>query len=287
MEKGDLAGARNELDRAVKLDPQSFEANMQLLVVYRRTHDPKAAAQAEVVKKLEATRSKRAELALRTVEARPIVSSPEADSFVSAMAFIKKGDDEHARAILADLWAKHPDKAIYIYWLGRIDYDQRRYQEAVAKLRKAAELDPSSARIQDSLGNALDMQGLMDQALATFQRSVELNRKIPHPSPWPPHDLGYLLLRMEKFTEAEAALRESLRYDPKMAQTHYYLGRTLEKEGRDQDAIEEYKQAVSGDKISTEACYSLATLYRKLHRDADATAMFAEYKKRKQSTTAN
>lgn len=285
MQKGDLSAARAELDRAIKLDPQSFEANMQLLVVFRRTHDPKAAAQAELVKKLDATRSKRAELALRTVEARPIVSSPEADSFVSAMAFIKKGDDERARAILADLWAKHPDKPIYVYWLGRIDYDQRRYQEAVTKLRKAADLDPTSARIQDSLGNALDMQGLLDQALAAFQKSVELNRRIPHPSAWPPHDLGYLLLRMDKFKDAEAALRESLRYDPKLAQSHYYLGRTLEKEGRDQEAIEEYQQAVAGDRTSTDSCYSLALLYRRLHRDADANAMLTEYKKRKQGTS--
>jgi tetratricopeptide (TPR) repeat protein len=281
MQQGDLAKARTELNRAVQLDPQSFQANMQLLVVYRRTHDPRAAAQAETVKKLDESRSKRAELALRTVEARPVVSTSESDRFVSAMALIKSGDDEKARALLAGLSADYPEKPIYVYWLGRIDYDQRRYQEAVTKLRKAAELDPKSARIQDAIGNALDMQGLRDQALATFQHSAELNRSDPHPSPWPPHDLGYLLLRMERWKEAEAALRESLRYDSKMAQTHYYLGRTLEKQGQDEGAIAEYKQAVSGDKTSSDACYSLATLYRKLHRDADAAAMFAEYKKRK------
>lgn len=281
MEKGDLTQAHTELDRAVQLDPHSFQANMQLLVVYRRTHDPRAAAQAELVKTLDEARSKRAELALRTVEARPVVSSSESDRFVSAMALVKSGDDEKARALLAGLATEYPEKAIYTYWLGRIDYDQRRYQEAVTKLRKAAELDPKSARIQDSLGNALDMQGLMDQALATFQHSVELNRSDSHPSPWPPHDLGYLLLRMEKFKEAEAALRESLRYEPKMAQTHYYLGRTLEKQEQNEGAIEEYKQAISGDKTSPDACYSLATLYRKLHRDNEAADMFAEYKRRK------
>ena len=281
MEKGDLPKARAELDRAVRLDPQSFEANMQLLVVYRRTHDPLATKQAEVVKALDANRSKRAELALRTVEARPVASSPEADSFVSAMNLVRSGDDERARAVLADLWAQHPDKAIYIYWLGRIDYDQRRYQEAVVKLRKAAELDPRSARIQDSLGNALDMQGLMDQALSTFQHAAELNRDDSHPSPWPPHDLGYLLLRMNKFKEAEQALRESLGYDPKMAQTHYYLARTLEKEGRDAEAVNEYKEAVAGDATSADFCYSLAMLYRKMGREAEAAAMFAEYRKRK------
>lgn len=71
MRKGRLADARAELDRAIQLDPQSFEANMQLLVVYRRTRDPRAAAQAARVKQLDESRSKRAELALRTIEVRP------------------------------------------------------------------------------------------------------------------------------------------------------------------------------------------------------------------------
>src|SRR6185437_10480948 len=103
MVKKDLPEAEAELDRAIRLDPKSFEANMQLLVVYRRLHDPRAEKQAELVKKLDASRSKRAELALRTVEARSVVSSSESDRFVAAMAFIKSGDDAKARAILADL----------------------------------------------------------------------------------------------------------------------------------------------------------------------------------------
>lgn len=281
MREGKLDEARAELDRAIQLDPNSFEANMQLLVVYKRTRDPRAGAQAAVVKNVDASRSKRAELALRTVEARPVAPSAEAANFMDAMELVKAGKDDQARSLLMDLSTKHPDKPIYIYWLGRLDYDQRRYQEAVAKLRKAAELDPTSARIQDSLGNALDMQGLTDQALATFKHAVELNHSLAHPSPWPPHDLGYLLLRMERLKEAEASLRESLRYDPKLAQTHWYLGRTLEKQGQDTEAIKEYKQAVSADPASADACYSLAMLYRKLHREPDAQAMFAEYKRRK------
>ncbi len=63
--------ARQELDRALQLDPSSFQANERLLVLYRRTHDPLADKQAEVLRKLDAERSKRAELMLRTIEVRP------------------------------------------------------------------------------------------------------------------------------------------------------------------------------------------------------------------------
>lgn len=66
-----LTGARRELDEALRLDPESFEANEQMLVLYRRTRDAAAGKQAELLKKLDADRSKRAELMVRTVEFRP------------------------------------------------------------------------------------------------------------------------------------------------------------------------------------------------------------------------
>jgi tetratricopeptide (TPR) repeat protein len=220
-------------------------------------------------------------------EAAKLAPLTDSDSFTLAMAWVNLGDDVHARALLAGLAEKHPQRAIYIYWLGRLDYYQRHYEDAVAKLGKAAELDPKSSRAWDSLGLAFDMQGQLEQALGAFEKAANLNREQAHPSPWPPHDLGYLLLRMNKSRDAEAALRESLRYDPKLAQAHYHLGRTLEKEGRETKAIDEYVAAVSDDTQASDACYSLAMLYRKLHRDVEANAMFTEFKKRKQAVASS
>ena len=71
MMRGEMAVAHSELEEAVRLSPQSFQANEQLLVLYRRTHDPRAAGQEETLKKLDEERSKRAELMLRTLEMRP------------------------------------------------------------------------------------------------------------------------------------------------------------------------------------------------------------------------
>lgn len=71
MLRGDLEGAQAELDRALQLDPRSFQANSQRLVLYKRTHNPRADKQAQFVKELDEDRSKRAELMLRTIEVRP------------------------------------------------------------------------------------------------------------------------------------------------------------------------------------------------------------------------
>jgi tetratricopeptide (TPR) repeat protein len=71
MQEAELQRAHSELDCALKLDPHSFQANNQLLVLYKRTHDPRADQQQQVLAKLDEERSRRAELMLRTVEFRP------------------------------------------------------------------------------------------------------------------------------------------------------------------------------------------------------------------------
>jgi tetratricopeptide (TPR) repeat protein len=217
-------------------------------------------------------------------EAAKLAPLRDSDTFTLAMALVNLGADEQARSVLAGLATRYPERAIYVYWLGRLDYHQRRYAEAVEKLRKASQLDPKSARIWDSLGLAFDMQSLMEQALGALQTAVSLNRTQAHPSPWPPNDFGALLLRMGKWNNAEQAFRESLRYDPKLAQAHYHLGRALEKQGKETEAVDEYLTAVSGDPQAADACYSLAMLYRKLHRNLEANAMFAELKRRKEAS---
>jgi len=206
----------------------------------------------------------------------------ERDRFTLAMSLANLGDTEAARTELVTLNRLRPEQPLYLYWLARLDYYQRRYDDAITKLRRVLELDPKSSRAEDNLGLALDMSGHPEDAQAEFAKAVALNRNLPQPSPWPPHNLGYLLLRLEKLDDSEKALRESLRYDHGLAQSHYYLARVLEKQGRDAPAIEEYRTAISLDPSPAEPYYSVGLLYRRLNRTREADAAFAEYKKHKE-----
>ena len=205
----------------------------------------------------------------------------EPDRFTWAMALINLGDGNAAREQLKHLNEGQPDHPLYLYWLARIDYDQRLYADAVAKLKRVIGLDPESARAYDSLGLALDMMGQPENAHAAFLRAVDLNRKLGSPSCWPPHDLGALLLRLQQLKEAEDALRESLRYDATFAMAHYHLGRTLEAEGRDTEAMAEYRAATTHAPVVVEAFYSLGLLCRRHGLEAEAGTAFAEYKRGK------
>jgi tetratricopeptide (TPR) repeat protein len=205
----------------------------------------------------------------------------ESDRFTWAMALVDLGRADAAREQIAMLNGRHPDRPLYLYWLGRIDYYQRRYVEAVEKLKRVILLDPTSARGYDALGLSFDMLGQPEDARAAFGKAVDLNRKLAQPSAWPPHNLGTLLLRLQQPKEAESALREALQYNPRFPEAHYHLARALEAEGRDNDAIGEYQVAVSLDKGLIEPLYSLGLLYRRQGRKAEADAAFAEYRTRK------
>jgi tetratricopeptide (TPR) repeat protein len=203
------------------------------------------------------------------------------DRFTLAMALVNLGDVKGSRAELTRLNESHPDQTIYLYWLARLDYGQRLYDEAVEKLNKVIRLDPDSVRGYDNLGLSFDMMGLTDEAQGAFAKAVALNRKLPAPSPWPPHNLGYLLLRLQRYQEAEENLREALKYDPQFALAHYHLGRVLESEGQDDAAIVEYKSAAALDAKIAEPLYSLGRLYLRHGRTAEAESVLAEYKRRK------
>ena len=248
--------------------------------------EPKGAMRADIISlrgALAFVRGDMKEAASDFAAADAMARLSDRDSFTQAMAYVSLGEREPARGVLGRLARTYPERSLYVYWLGRLDFDEHRYEEASIKLQNAARLNPASVRVWDSLGLTFDMQGNDDGARTAFERSVELNRTAQHPSPWPPHDFGCWLMRMNRLVDAETAFREALHYDANFPQAHYHLGRTLDKQGRDTEALNEYLTAVRSDPASPEFCYSLAILYRKLHRESDATAMFAEYRRRRQA----
>ena len=225
------------------------------------------------------------------------------DRFTLSMALVDLGDVKASRTELTSLNERHPDQPIYLYWLARLDYGQRLYDDAVEKFKRVTSMDPASVRGYDNLGLTYDMMGLTEEAQTAFAKAAALNRKLPAPSPWPPHNLGYVQLRLQQFDAAEANLREALKYDPKFALAHYHLARVLDTEGRDNGrenqtrdnqgrdnqgrndaAIEEYKTAADLDVKLAAPLYSLGLLYRRQGREAEAASALAEYRRRKALT---
>src|SRR2546426_2291662 len=63
--------AEKELLRALDIDPNNYTANLNLMILYQRTKDPRAEAQAGRFEEVKKRRAERAKEFLRTIEVRP------------------------------------------------------------------------------------------------------------------------------------------------------------------------------------------------------------------------
>jgi len=130
-------------------------------------------------------------------------------------------------------------------------------------LKVAASLDPHFSRAYDLLGLCYEALAEPEKALSEFQQAVTLNRQEPHPSPWPPFDLGEHFYKLGQLDQAETFIKESLSYEPTFAKAHFQLGLLHEKLGHNDLAIKELRTAVDLDRRAPEPYYALARILRK------------------------
>jgi tetratricopeptide (TPR) repeat protein len=221
-------------------------------------------------------------IALKKAEA--VSPLGERDRFTLALSYIIMKHPDWARPELEKLAGQNPRSPLYPYWLGRLDYDAMQYQAAVAQLRKALDLDPTFMKAYDNLGLSYEGLGEYDEAIGVYQQAVTLNRQQPHPSPWPPLNLGTLLVKLGRASQAESSLQESLRYDPKFPKAHYQLGLLLEKQNKGDAAIHELTLATENDPNYPEPYFALGRMYDRRGEKAKAQAALAAFRKLKKES---
>ncbi len=204
------------------------------------------------------------------------------DRFSLAMAYVAMKRRDWARAELTRLAAQQPSNPLFIYWLGRLDYDDARYDDAALKLRKAIALDPKNARAYDNLGLNLEASGHLDDAAASYREAMRLNREQGAPSAWPALNLGTLALKQGHLEEARQALEEALRLDALSAQAHYRMGILCEQE-RKSCALPELRQAGQLDPTYGDPWWALSRILRRDGQVAEADRALAVFQKLKSS----
>jgi len=71
LKEKDYPGAMENLQKAMGIDPDNYTANLNLLILYQRTQDPKADEQAKQFEHVRQERAQRAKEFLRTIQVRP------------------------------------------------------------------------------------------------------------------------------------------------------------------------------------------------------------------------
>lgn len=127
--------------------------------------------------------------------------------------------------------------------LSRVFIEQKRYDDALARLSSAAEIDPDSTEVQRLLGRTYHTQGKTDEAVSAYRRAIELNEL----DAWSMNNLGLVFLETKRADEALPLLTQATELRPEVPVFHNNLGMALEHTGRFKQAATEYKAALAAD----------------------------------------
>lgn len=196
--------------------------------------------------------------------AEAIAPLDERSRFTLAMAYIKLNRPDWARTELQKLVVSAPEKPLYLYWLARLDYDTQSYTTAIARLQKVIEMDPKMMRAYDTLGLCYEYVAKPEDAIKSYNQAIELNRIQLKPSPWPHVDLAVSLIGVDRLEDAKKNLDQALRYDPRLPQAHYQLGRLLEMQGKFDAALDALTKASEFDQQYPEPHLAMGRIYHRL-----------------------
>ena len=285
---GSLAGLQLEPSRSAELEGSLSRRDYksaETILLEETQRDPTSARTAKVytlLGHLLFLDGQYLNSAIAWKKAEAIAPLDDQSRFSLAMAYLRLNRPDWGRDELQRLSQGDPQNPLYLYWLAKLDYDARAYTPAISRLRRVIELDPNMMRAYNNLGLCFDALGQFDEAIQSFTRAIDLNRRQKRPSPWPPLNLAVSLISLNRLDEAIARLHEALTYNPKFPQAHYQLGLVLEKEGKYKEAIVPLQQAIELDPLYPEPHYTLGRIYQRQGKREEAQEQIEKFKKLRQ-----
>jgi Flp pilus assembly protein TadD len=148
------------------------------------------------------------------------------------------------------------ERAKIHYNLGNALDRQGRLPEAIGHLERAVQFQPDYAKARDNLAVALWQTGRSEDAVGQWEETVRINPGYATAQ----YNLGFALQQMGRLKEATALYEQALQINPNNASAHYNLGVVLAQRGRTQEARAHLEQALRIRPDDADAQNALARL---------------------------
>ncbi len=254
LQRGDLAGARQALERSLQIYPEFSDGHNSLGAVLERQGEIDAALLAYQTAIDLSPDYRPPHLSLGFLYIRKGMTSDALGEFRRvaqlgafrvdefnrlAKGFFLVGSLGEARQSLEKASYYTPDSFVLRNNLGLIYLRQGRWEDAQRELEVAARLMPNSPEVQMNLGRVFAARGLLAQAEAALKASLKIQPVNPNALNF----LGLVLADQGRLADAEKVLEAAIRLRPEGPDGHYNLGVVLEKQGRLLDAQREFEAA--------------------------------------------
>jgi tetratricopeptide (TPR) repeat protein len=191
---------------------------------------------------------------------------------LSVVTWQRNGDYAAAESIWRAALVARPASGTACINLGNVLLAEGRAEEALAEYQRAVQLWPDDYRAHYNLGRGLLAADEIAAALQAFAESLRLE-----PSRAELHnEQGVALARAGRLDEAEAAFRRALVLDPARAISWTNLGLALTKQKRWADAEAAYRRALELDPWHVTTRQNFASLLLDRQRYAEAEALCRE-----------
>lgn len=161
------------------------------------------------------------------------------------LPLLQGGRIEQAIPHLEDLNKTYPTHPVVLYNLGLAYLHVKQFDEAVIRLKRAVQIEPTLSNAWIGIGNAYLFMRKGDQAIDAFQEALKIS-----PDDGNAHrNLGGLLVGAGEMDQALDHLRKAFALLPKDPQTLYGLAFALEKVNNfqaNEEADELYRQLIDG-----------------------------------------
>lgn len=212
----DLPAAREDFERALKLEPTLFAATVGLAALDLQEQKPEA-ARSRMQASLQADpRNHLARLTLADLRLRGGAELAE------------------VKSLLEEGVKLEPQEAALRLQLIELLLNRQSFAEALAAAQQAAAALPNDLRVQDALGRSQALGGEVEQAIRTFRRMADQDQR----SALPHLRLAEAHQRAGRQPAAEAALRKALEIQPDLPVAQQALAALLLSSDRPRETIE-------------------------------------------------
>jgi tetratricopeptide (TPR) repeat protein len=220
-------------------------------------------------------RENRPKESLQKFTAGAKLRTPTADDLkIVSLDYVLLNDYADAGHYLEMALEMDPNNIEARYHLGRVRYQQNRFDEAIAAFQEVLKRDALNLKAENNLGLSLEAVNRTEPAVAAYHKAIELDERSLVHSEQPYLNLGMLLAKLNQPAAALIPLQQAAQIAPKSSQVRYELAKTLFSLHRDQESQQEVEEAVRLNPKDPPSHYLLGRIYRSLGKADLATQEF-------------
>ncbi len=189
--------------------------------------------------------------------------------FQAALQHHQAGRLADAEFLYRQLLDQQPDHAPALHHLGLLAHQAGDHDAAIELMGRAIALAPAPDAYSN-LGIALQAQGRLEEAIASFHHALQLKPDFPEAY----YNMGNALAAAGRTADAIAAFRRAIELRFVYPEAHNNLGAALKSAGQVDDAVAAHRQAIALKPDYARAHHNLGVALRAASKPAEAIAAF-------------